>query len=133
MWRPAPKDASLSDEPMTTFTPLDPATFPGSPALRDLRQQALERFSANPLPTDADEIWRYSRIGELDVAKYPPATPRALKETPAPVVAALQRIGARSAYALTVDGALAAVEVHDDGVRVHAAAVEDGVGETTAR
>ena len=36
----------------------------------DTRLAALERFTAATLPTVQDEIWRYSRIGELDFASY---------------------------------------------------------------
>ena len=40
----------------------------------DSRLAALERFAAATFPTAQDEIWRYSRIAELDLAAYSPGT-----------------------------------------------------------
>src|SRR5262245_9270975 len=36
------------------------------------RVAAAERFASAPLPTTDEEIWRYSRIGELDLSRYTP-------------------------------------------------------------
>ncbi|MGI8685607.1 MAG: Fe-S cluster assembly protein SufD [Acidimicrobiales bacterium] len=36
--------------------------------------EAYERFAASPLPTEAEEVWRYSRIGALDLDAYAPVT-----------------------------------------------------------
>lgn len=33
----------------------------------------MERFASLPLPTSAEEVWRYSRIDELDLDRYAPA------------------------------------------------------------
>jgi Fe-S cluster assembly protein SufD len=38
-----------------------------------LRQAAVDRFAAVPLPTPDEEIWRYSRIAELDLDRFRPA------------------------------------------------------------
>ena len=38
-----------------------------------LRVQALERAAAMPLPTPEEEVWRYSRIKELQLADFTPA------------------------------------------------------------
>jgi Fe-S cluster assembly protein SufD len=40
--------------------------------LVDRRAAALARFSAAPLPSTESEEWRYSRIAELDLARYEP-------------------------------------------------------------
>ena len=37
------------------------------------RIAAAERFAATELPTSEEEIWRYSRIGELDLDRFGPA------------------------------------------------------------
>ena len=37
------------------------------------RLQAAERAAAMPLPSAEQEVWRYSRIGELDLSAYTPA------------------------------------------------------------
>ncbi len=39
-----------------------------------LRSAAFERYSSSPLPTEAAEEWRYSRIAELDLDRYAPVT-----------------------------------------------------------
>jgi Fe-S cluster assembly protein SufD len=36
------------------------------------RSAAIERFAAAPMPTTAEEIWRYSRVDELDLDRYTP-------------------------------------------------------------
>jgi Fe-S cluster assembly protein SufD len=36
----------------------------------DARMAAFERFAAAPFPSPQQEIWRYSRIAELDLASY---------------------------------------------------------------
>jgi len=36
--------------------------------------EAFERFAGSPLPTEAEEVWRYSRIGALDLDAYAPIT-----------------------------------------------------------
>ena len=60
---------------MPAFTPdavrvLDPDLV--GPDLEQ-RLAAAERFAATELPTAEEEIWRYSRIGELDLDRFSPA------------------------------------------------------------
>ena len=60
---------------MPAFTPdavrvLDPDLT--GPVLEQ-RLAAAERFAATELPTADEEIWRYSRIGELDLDRFAPA------------------------------------------------------------
>jgi Fe-S cluster assembly protein SufD len=50
-----------------------PVALEGSEALRESRARAWERYEAHPLPTDAEEIWRYSRVNELDPGDWAPA------------------------------------------------------------
>jgi Fe-S cluster assembly protein SufD len=97
----------------TAFAPVDPASLRGSPELLRVRRAALARFEAGPLPTDAEEIWRYSRVGDLDPGAWTPASaPRADQPTPGEVARVLERVGDHAAFALTVDGYLS---VHDAG------------------
>ena len=42
-------------------------------AWQPLRLAAVERLADAPLPTTDEEIWRYSRIGELDLTRFVPA------------------------------------------------------------
>ncbi|HWW45854.1 MAG TPA: hypothetical protein VN180_12365, partial [Acidimicrobiia bacterium] len=91
----------------TAFAAVDPASLRGSPELLRARRAALARFEAGPLPTDADEIWRYSRVGDLDPGAWTPASPPpADQRTPDEVARVLERVGDHAAFALTVDGHL---------------------------
>jgi Fe-S cluster assembly protein SufD len=46
--------------------------------LADRRAAAAERLATVSWPTSAEEIWRYSRIGELDLERFRPMTPEEL-------------------------------------------------------
>ncbi len=93
----------------TTFSPVDPASLPGTAELVAVRRAALARFEEGPLPSDAEEIWRYSRVGELDPATWVPAPAPAAADVDAARAAlarVLDRVGAAAACVLTVDGHL---------------------------
>jgi Fe-S cluster assembly protein SufD len=64
-----------SEERCTLSTPIaDTAAALDGPAwLRSRRSAAADRFAASPLPTPEEEVWRYSRIAELDLDAYAPA------------------------------------------------------------
>jgi hypothetical protein len=40
---------------------------------QDMRLAAADRFAAATMPTPSEEIWRYSRIDQLDLADFAPA------------------------------------------------------------
>jgi Fe-S cluster assembly protein SufD len=66
---------------------------------------AAEAFAAAELPTTEDEVWRYSRIGDLDLTRYAPALAPGSTEVPecaAGTFAALDGTG--SLGIATVDG-----------------------------
>jgi Fe-S cluster assembly protein SufD len=54
------------------FTPEAARELPGPDWLTERRAVAVERLADVVWPTDAEEIWRYSRIGELDLANFRP-------------------------------------------------------------
>jgi len=58
---------------LSRFTPDAAAALDGPDWLRTRRTAAAERFSAGSLPTEAEEIWRYSRVSEIDLDAYAPA------------------------------------------------------------
>jgi Fe-S cluster assembly protein SufD len=65
---------------MTAFTP-DAARALGGPHwLVERRLAAAEQIDGIVWPTPADEIWRYSRIGELDLDRYRPPSADELGE-----------------------------------------------------
>lgn len=55
---------------MTAFSPDVVRELDGD--WRDLRLAAAERFAAAALPTPDEEIWRYSRIDQLDLDRFRP-------------------------------------------------------------
>jgi Fe-S cluster assembly protein SufD len=78
--------------------------------LAPVRRAALERFESRSLPTEAEEVWRYSRIDELDLDEYrvPPAT-GADRPVPTPVSSLVDAVGPASGLAVTHNGSLAAL------------------------
>jgi Fe-S cluster assembly protein SufD len=60
---------------VSSFTADVAAALPGPDWLRARRTAAAERFAARSLPTEAEEIWRYSRISQLDLDALSPAPP----------------------------------------------------------
>ena len=65
---------------MSAFTSDAARAVPGPDWLATRRLAAAERLSDTAWPTDAEEIWRYSRVGELDLERYRPVPPEALGE-----------------------------------------------------
>ena len=57
---------------MPTFTADTARTLGGPSWLVERRLAAAERFGAAPWPTTEEEIWRYSRIEELDLESFRP-------------------------------------------------------------
>jgi Fe-S cluster assembly protein SufD len=54
------------------FSPAAARGLPGPDWLADRRAAAVERLADLEWPTAAEEIWRYSRIGDLDLSRYRP-------------------------------------------------------------
>jgi Fe-S cluster assembly protein SufD len=54
------------------FTPDAARSLPGPDWLAARRTDAVERLADVEWPTDAEEIWRYSRIGQLDLSQFRP-------------------------------------------------------------
>jgi Fe-S cluster assembly protein SufD len=90
------------------FTADAAVALPGPPWLRALRGAAAERALATPSPTEAEEIWRYSRIGELDLDRYvlaqPGLAPGAPDAIAAAVAATRAAIPSRAAFVMLIDG-----------------------------
>ncbi|MHB8293717.1 MAG: SufB/SufD family protein [Acidimicrobiales bacterium] len=117
----------------TPFTAELAAGLGGPEWLRRRRTDAFDAFAASAMPSASEEVWRYSRIDDLDLALYSPAAlaqaitghngagsvagawssagsygeARALPDEVAAVVASL---GARSALVQVVNGQIVSVE-----------------------
>lgn len=89
----------------TAFTIEASGTLPGSDWLVARRAAAAERFAGSALPSADQEVWRYSRIGDLDLTAVAPI---AADATPAPVSPAVKdllgQVGDASVVIVTVDG-----------------------------
>src|SRR5437763_3211129 len=101
--------------PMTEFTADAAAALPGPAWMKQRRADALARFEAGELPTEAEEVWRYSRIDDLDLSAYRPvAAGQAPTGLPASVTAIADAAGPRSGLLVLRDGRVAHAEVRDD-------------------
>lgn len=102
---------------LSTFTPDAAGAIRGPDWLRARRRAAAERFAGMALPTEAEEVWRYSRIGELDLEVFTPASPEdtdmhgALPAVPADVDAVIAAAGGHAGVLVTVDGRIARAEL----------------------
>ncbi len=83
--------------------------------MRARRESAADAFSSSPLPTEKDEVWRYSRIDDLQLDRFTPAEPgRPAADDAAPspserVHTLVSRLGPRSGLVVTIDGVVATV------------------------
>lgn len=85
------------------FAPDDAAALAGPDWLRARRAAAAERFAATGLPTTEEEVWRYSRVDELDLGRFTPAAEGG--PGPAPTPAGM------TVAATLVDGRLTVLDV----------------------
>ena len=91
---------------MTAFTADAAAALPGPDWLRSRRRAAAERFSAMPLPSEEEEVWRYSRISELELDRYAPATTEPRAGVPDELRPVLEAVGDHAAVIVVRDGAI---------------------------
>jgi Fe-S cluster assembly protein SufD len=93
------------------------AGLEGPDWLRARRAAAAERVTAASVPTEAEEVWRYSRIGELDLDAFAPLAPDAATEAgmPEPLERVLAVSGERSGLVVVRNGRIAHVDL-DAGV-----------------
>ncbi|HEX3839834.1 MAG TPA: SufD family Fe-S cluster assembly protein [Acidimicrobiales bacterium] len=108
---------------LSTFSPETASALEGPPWLRRRRTAAAEAFASAPLPTEKDEVWRYSRIDSIDLGRFQSPDAFADLATDVPVPPSLDRVralvdslGSRSGMIVTVNGVLASVESDHDGL-----------------
>ena len=92
---------------MSAFTHETAADLQGPEWLRGRRAAALERFDDAGLPTEAEEIWRYSRISELDLDRYSPVQTEPETGVPGAAVDSIEAVGARAGLLVTRNGVVA--------------------------
>ena len=102
--------------------------------LRDRRVAAAERFAAAALPSAEEEVWRYSRIADLDLTAWAPASGGPAPTAPAPTAPAVEDVGSGAAVTVTVlDGVASISELPAEwvtkGVVVSTASALPGISE----
>src|SRR5205085_3065566 len=104
---------------MTAFTADAARALTGQDDLRARRAEAADQFATSPLPSTDEEVWRYSRIADLDLDAYVlPAELPAGVGLPGELAGPLSVVPSRAATVVTVNGRVASVEVNDPDVQV---------------
>jgi Fe-S cluster assembly protein SufD len=121
---------------LSNFTPETAAALAGPPWLQKRRTAAAEAFSSAPLPTEKDEVWRYSRIDDVDLDRFRPAGAGEATSSDDPgrstsdrIHSLISSLGPRSGLMVTINGVLATVASSlDDGLLAMGRVTEhDGV------
>ena len=100
--------------PLSTFPAAASAALRGPQWLQSRRAEAHARFAGAELPTEAAEVWRYSRIGALDLDAYAPVDPDAPladSRLPAGLAAVVDAAGRRSGLVVLRNGRIVHLEV----------------------
>ena len=83
------------------------------------------------LPSTDEEVWRYSRVDELDLDDYHLGTGAPTTDVPAQLTGAFAAVPDRAATVTIVNGRVAAIEVVDPAVTVTVETTTEPVGEPT--
>jgi Fe-S cluster assembly protein SufD len=95
------------------FGPTAARDLPGPDWLQARRRRAAERLADAVLPSVDEEVWRYSRIGELDLSRFaPPSTPTSA-ELPAETQAVRRSVPDAGALVVLRDGFVVHHEIAD--------------------
>ena len=101
---------------LSTFNTQTAATLPGLPWLQRRRVAAADAFSSSVMPSEKDEVWRYSRIDALDLDRFRPSgtVPVDPHNDPGPspsdrIHRLVDSLGPRSGLMVTINGVLATV------------------------
>ncbi|MGH9107611.1 MAG: SufB/SufD family protein [Acidimicrobiales bacterium] len=99
--------------------------LPGPAWLREARRSSWELFARSPAPSESDEIWRYSRIDELDLERYAPCPAAAtealgLADLPANVRDLVSAAGPAATVLVSHNGGYGHVVRPQAGLEVHA-------------
>ena len=108
----------------TAFSTDTAAAQPGPEWLVRRRREAAQRFEAASLPSTGEEVWRYSRIGDLDLDAHRPATRDDMATEPDDVVADLLARAGDATVVWTAAGHVARTTVAD-GSKVRVVHADD--------
>jgi Fe-S cluster assembly protein SufD len=99
--------------PLSTLTPDRAAELDGPDWLRARRVAAAERFAAATLPSPDDEVWRYSRIGELQLDRFELGADRPTGELPLVVEGFLGTVPERAGLVVVHNGHVVHTELEE--------------------
>ncbi|MHB1987168.1 MAG: Fe-S cluster assembly protein SufD [Acidimicrobiales bacterium] len=93
--------------------------------MKERRAAAMASYAERGLPSGEEEIWRYSRIGELDLSRFTAPSPQragqsGLAALPAQAHALIDRIGERAGFVMTIDGVVVEADAGSDAERAGA-------------
>lgn len=109
----------------TAFSTENAVALPGPDWLVARRRAAAERFDGGTLPSTDEEVWRYSRIGGLDLDAHRPATADDIPAGPDPAVDELLGWASGAAAVVwTANGQLARTSL-TEGSRVRVASGDE--------
>jgi Fe-S cluster assembly protein SufD len=96
--------------------------LPGPDWLRRRRADAAERAESAGLPSTDEEVWRYSRIAELEVERYEPVTSAPPGDVPSGATRLLDLVPERAGEVVLRDGFVVHRSLRDEwserGVRI---------------
>lgn len=98
---------------MSTLTPDQAASLAGPDWLRERRVAAAERFGQTAMPSTDEEVWRYSRIGDLDLDRFRLGTEAPSGGLPPAVTEVLDRVPERAGSVVIHNGHVVAIELAD--------------------
>jgi Fe-S cluster assembly protein SufD len=103
---------------MPAFTPDASASLGGPSWLVGVRSAAAARLHGLTLPSETEEVWRYSGIDSFSLDPFTPAEVAGASASATAVVTARARslaeaVGERSALVVTVNGTVVAVELEE--------------------
>ena len=75
-----------------TAPPVATADLPGPPWLAERRRAAAARLGRPELPSTDEEVWRYSRVADLDLDDWTPVARRPAGGLPAEVAELLEAL-----------------------------------------
>jgi Fe-S cluster assembly protein SufD len=97
--------------------------LPGPDWLRRSRLASWEKFSGSELPRQSEEIWRYSRIEELELGRYGPCPPGGeitIDDLPGELQALVGAVGAEATVLVSHNGGEGRILHPQDTLRVAA-------------
>jgi len=99
---------------LNTFTADASSALGGPDWLVRRRADAWQRFSASSIPTEAEEVWRYSGIDAFDLGAYGPVS-SSTSSASEPAIAFARRLadslGPRAGLVITRNGSVEAIEL----------------------